>query len=179
MSKSRLNKEQCEQVVLNYFQKQQKYKSITGQFDNMKKKFYSIMEEYFQANDIDEFNLTVESEQDVETSITVKRIQNSSVIFNAEKLKKVLSKEISETVISTKAEINDLGGLISYLKECGVDPKIFKSFLTVHRNVDVGELENLEAIGKITAEQIKGCYTVKAKDPYFKVSSGKVKGGND
>ena len=31
----------------------------------------------------------------------------------------------------------------------------------------------LEELGKITTEQIKGCYTVKSQSPYFTVSAGK------
>jgi len=64
-------------------------------------------------------------------------------------------------------------GLITYLKECGIDPKVFKSFISVRKTVDTKELDRLEELGMITAEQIKGCYTVKNQNPYFTVNIGK------
>ena len=64
-------------------------------------------------------------------------------------------------------------GLITYLQECGVDPKIFKSFISVEESVDVKELERLEELGKISKEQLKGCYSVKCQKPYYQVRKGR------
>ena len=66
--------------------------------------------------------------------------------------------------------------MIAYLKECNVDPKIFKSFLIVSKTVDTKELDRLDELGKISTEQVKGCYTIKRQKPYFTVG---VKRGND
>ena len=69
--------------------------------------------------------------------------------------------------------------LVTYLKECGVDPKIFKSFIVTTKSVDTKELDRLEEIGKITTSQVQGCYTVKNQKPYFTVGLRKGKGDND
>ena len=106
----------------------------------------------------------------------VNRIQKSSVEFDPDKLAKALGKQLAKQVIIKKYEITDMDALIAYLKECDVDPKIFKSFLNVSQSVDIQELDRLEEIGKITAEQVKGCYTVKRQKPYFTVG---VKRGHD
>jgi hypothetical protein len=66
-----------------------------------------------------------------------------------------------------------MNGLITYLKDCGISPKVFKSFISVRKTVNTKELDRLEELGKITAEQIKGCYTVKSQSPYFTVNVGK------
>ena len=71
-----------------------------------------------------------------------------------------------------------MNGLVTYLKECGISPKVFKSFISVRKTVNTKELDKLEELGKITAEQIKGCYTVKSQNPYFTVNIGKGQ-GND
>ena len=68
-----------------------------------------------------------------------------------------------------------MNALTAYLKECDVDPKIFKSFISVSKSVDVQELDRLEEIGKITAEQVKGCYTIKKQNPYFTVGVKRVR----
>ena len=101
------------------------------------------------------------------------------MVFNADKLEKVLGKKISDNVIIKKYEIVDMFGLIAYLKECNVDPKIFKSFLSVTKSVDVKELERLDELGKISIEQLNGCYTVNKQKPYFTVGLKRWHGEND
>ena len=177
--KSKLSKSECRQSVQDYFQKAKRYKSITESFNQLKANFYSNMEDYFQANEIGEEGIEVESGGLVDEYLLVKRVQSSSVKFDAEKLEKKLPKEICGDVIIKKHEVTDMQGLISYLKECGVDPKVFKSFIATTKSVNVKELERLEEIGKVTSEQIKGCYTVKTNEPYFKVMEGKGQGGSD
>lgn len=171
--KSKLNSEECKQVITSYFQKQKKFNQIQSQFNEFKTKFYNDMEEYFESNDIGG-KLTIDCDSvDEVSSFTVTRVQNTKIEFNPEKLEKVLGKELSHLVIQKKYEVIDMHGLVSFLKGCGVNPKIFKSFIAVHKTVNMKELEKLEELGKITAEQIKGCYTVKNQNPYFKVSIGR------
>ena len=177
--KSKLSKNECRQSVQNYFQKAKCYKSITESFNQLKADFYSTMEDYFQTNEIGEEGIETENGSLVGKYLLVKRIQSSSVKFDAEKLEKKLPKDICGDVIIKKHEVTDMQGLIRYLKECGVDPKVFKSFIATTKSVDIKELERLEEIGKISSEQIKGCYTAKTNEPYFKVMEGKRQGGSD
>lgn len=170
---SKLNSEECKQSILNFFQKQKKFKQIQNRFGEIKADFYNDMEDYFKHNGIDG-KLTIECDEfnDAE-SFVVTRIQSSRVEFNPDKLEKVLGKELSRDVIQKHYEIFDINGLITYLKECGTDPQVFKSFISIRKTVDTKELDRLEELGKITAEQIKGCYTVKSQSPYFTVNVGK------
>lgn len=176
---SKLNDDECRQSVLDYFQKQKKYKLVTEKFNQIKNKFYSDMEEYFIANNVGDNGLEFKDNKLDNLTILVKCIQNSSVKFDASKLSKKLPRNIVSNVIDKRYEVTDIKGLINYLKESGCDPKIFKSFIVVTESVNVKELERLEEIGKITAEQIKGCYTVKSNEPYYKVSVGKGQGDSD
>lgn len=177
--RSKLSKDECRQSVQKYFQKAKKYKAITENFNQAKKVFYSEMEDYFQANDIGEEGLEFQDDELVSGLLQVKRVQSSSVKFNADKLEKKLPRELVQDIIERKYEVIDMQGLISYLKECGVDPKVFKSFIATTKSVNVKELERLEEIGQITTEHIKGCYAVKSNEPYYKVSAGKGQGGSD
>lgn len=170
---SKLNSEECKQSILNFFQKQKKFKQIQNRFGEIKADFYNDMEDYFKCNGVDG-KLTIECDELVDAkSFVVTRIQSSRVEFNPDKLEKVLGKELSRDVIQKHYEIVDMNGLITYLKDCGIDPKVFKSFISVRKTVDTKELDRLEELGKITAEQIKGCYTVKSQSPYFTVNVGK------
>ena len=175
--KSKLNADECGQLVLAFFQKQRKFKKIQSQFDELKARFYNDLEDYFECNCGDakskiDFSYVNCSEGD----LTVKRVQKSNVIFDPVKLEKALGKQLSENIILKRYEIVDMTGLIAYLKECGVDPRVFKSFVHVSKTVDTKELDRLEELGKITAKQVQGCYTIKSQKPYFTVN---VRKGHD
>jgi len=175
---SKLNSEECKQSILNFFQKKKRFEQIQNRFGEIKADFYNDMEDYFKCNSIDG-KLTIECDEPIGVkSFVVTRIQSSRVEFNPDKLEKVLGKELSRDVIQKHYEIIDMNGLITYLKDCGISPKVFKSFISIRKTVNTKELDKLEELGKITAEQIKGCYTVKSQSPYFTVNVGKGQ-GND
>lgn len=176
-NRASLNKEACIESVLEFFQKQRKFKQVQAHFNELKSKFYSDMEGYFKDNGLDG-KLFIDSEINTE-SLTVTRVQNTKVVFDADKLEKALGKNIAKYVVLKRYEITDMDGLIVYLKECGVDPHVFKSFIAVSKNVDTQELERLEELGKINAEQIQGCYSVTRQKPYFTVNVGKGRGDDD
>ena len=72
-------------------------------------------------------------------------------------------------VIDKSYTITDINRLIIYLKSCGVDPKVFKSFINVTKTVDEKKLDKLADLGLIRKEQLEGCYTLKRKKPRFTV----------
>lgn len=171
--KSKLNSEECKQSIINFFQKKKRFEQIQTRFGEIKADFYNDMEDYFKHNNIDG-KLTIESgELDGVDKFVVTRIQSSKVEFNPDKLERVLGKELSRDVIHKHYEIVDMVGLISYLQGYDINPKVFKSFISIRKSVNTKELDRLESLGKITAEQIKGCYTVKSQNPYFTVNIGK------
>lgn len=174
--KSRLNLSELQEKTANFFQKQKKYKQIQTKFGEIKADFYSDMEDYFKCNNVDG-KLTIDCGYAV-GSVVVTRVQSSKVEFNPDKLEKALGRELASSVIQKHYEITDMGSLVTYLKECGIDHKVFKSFISVRKTVNTKELDRLEELGMITAEQIKGCYVVKTQNPYFTVNIGKGQ-GND
>lgn len=163
---------QAELAAKLYFQAQREYKKAQEKFGEIKKDFYGIMSDYYEYNSIEGGKVFFDKGVD-SPPLVVTRVQNTRIKFDPEKLEKALGKTLSEDVIVKRYTINDMLGLVSYLKQCGVDPKVFKSFITVSKTVDDKALDQLESIGKITAEQIKGCYTVNKDRPYFTVSVGK------
>lgn len=166
-----------EKIAFNFFERQKQFKKSQAEFEEIKTEFYSEMTKLFEAENI-EGSISF-SDNFVDGNLEVKRIQKSSIIFDAERLEKKLGKEIAKNVIVKKYEVIDMFGFIAYLKECNVDPKVFKSFLSITKSVDVKELERLEEIGKIDAKQLEGCYTIKKQKPYFTVGFKKWHGEND
>lgn len=177
--KSKLNSEECKQAIETFYQKQKKYKQIQTRFGEIKADFYDSMEDYFKCNGVNSKLIFECDDYNAQSGkFTITRIQSSKVEFNPDKLEKALGKELSQNVIQKHYEITDIAGLITYFKECGVDPKVFKSFISVRKTVNTKELERLEELGMITSEQIKGCYTIKSQNPYFTVNFEKGQ-GND
>lgn len=171
--KPKLSTSEFEQSVLRFFESQQKFKRVQTHFNELKAKFNSEMKDFFECKGISRISV----KNFVDGTLVVNRVQKTSVEFDAQKLEKVLDKNIVNQVVVKRYEIIDMSGLIAYLKECNVDPKIFKTFLNISKTVDIQELDRLEELGKITAKQVEGCYTIKHQNPYFTV--GVKKGQND
>ena len=95
-------------------------------------------------------------------------IESNKIIWDIEKLKEKLNKNILSEILNKKYEIEDFNGLVEYLKSCGVDPKKFKEYLIVEEEVNEKALNQLSELGEITDEQIDGCYTLKRISEYVK-----------
>ena len=165
------------EVVQKFFEKQVKFKEEQAQFNKLKAQFNSDMEDFFKQEGIQKSITFSYDDEIAKRELIVSRVQKVNIEFDANKLEKVLDKKLGKQVIVKQYEIVDIDALIAYLKECNVDPKIFKSFLNISKSVNTQELDRLEEIGKITAKQVEGCYKIKCQNPYFTV--GVKRGHND
>lgn len=156
-------------AVHEYVEAQQTKKANDEIFEKAKNKFADAADIYFKLKGNDDS----ETFEELDGSVTVSKVQKVSVQWNIDKLMKAVGKQVSKSIILKRYEITDMLGLVTYLQECGVDPKIFKSFISVEESVDVKELERLEELGKISKEQLKGCYSVKCQKPYYQVRKGR------
>ena len=137
------------------------------EFDRQKDMFYDAMGEYFGNNMT---TAKFGSEDDKNGMLIVKKVETASIEWDAEKLEKRVDKSIAKKVIKKEYRVSDMQGLISYLKSCGVDPKIFKRHIIVDKTVDEKAVDRLGDTGQLTVKQISGCYTVKSKKPYFTIT---------
>lgn len=159
------------ETVRNFLIEQTVFKNMKINFEDVKGQFYNDMDEYFESQNLKGNDSAIfEYPMLKESALKVTRIQKANVEFKVDKLEKVLPKDIANKVILKKYEVTNMEGLITYLKGCNVDPKIFKGFLNVTKYVDTKEIDKMEELGKITVEQIKGCYSVKKSNPYYTVS---------
>lgn len=165
--KPNYTKEQFIPFVKEFYNEQKKFKEKQERFNTIKQLFYNDAEELFNYEGIDK--LVVDNEDLEGNELVVNRVQKTSVIFDIDALENNLSKEMSKDVIDKSYTITDINRLIIYLKSCGVDPKVFKSFINVTKTVDEKKLDKLADLGLIRKEQLEGCYTLKRKKPYFTV----------
>ena len=86
--KSKLNSNEFRQSALRYFQEQAKFKQIQTQFTELKNEFNNEATDYFECNDISG-SFVLDSPDTFEAgTLTVTRIQKSSVEFDPDKLEK-------------------------------------------------------------------------------------------
>ena len=161
-------------LVKEFYEQQKKLKDSQKAFNELKEEFSEKMESLFKS--FNNQKMTFDYDEFEGSGLVVNRIQKSNVEFDCDKLERALGKELSKNVIQKKYEVIDMNGLIRYLKECGVNPKVFKKFINVSKFVNEKELDRLEELGKISIGKINGCYSIKHQKPYFTV---KVKKGND
>ena len=108
------------------------------------------------------------------TKVIVTRVRTKKVFWFAEKLKEKLDKKTYNEIVDKTYTINDMEGLVKYLKSCGVDAKKFKKFIEVSEEVDETKLNNLYDRGEIKKKQIEDCYEVKLGEPYIRITEQKV-----
>lgn len=159
-----------QQSAWNYYHKKQKFEKVKKQYEEAKAQFEIEMSEVTDALGkksvkFDSDGLVSEGE-----CLTVRKVEGTSIEWYPEKLEKRIPKSVAKKVIKKKYWISNMKGLTEYLKSCGVDPKEFKKFLTIEREVDVKAVDQLGNVGELTAKQISGCYIVKCHKPYFTMS---------
>lgn len=118
-----------EKIAIEYAHKSERFKSIQKDFENKKAEFNREMNEYFDEHELPS-KIVIDSQFSDNGQYTITRVQKTSVQFSADKLEKVLGKNLSEHVIDKNYTVIDMFGLVAYLKEFGVDPKIFKTFIS-------------------------------------------------
>lgn len=165
--KPKYSKEQIIPFVKEYYGEQLRFKKEQERFNSIKQLFYCDMEELFDYEGISK--LVIDNDDLEGNELVVNKVQKTSVIFDIDALENNLSKEMCKDVIDKSYTITDIDRLIVYLKSCGVDPKVFKSFINVIKTVDEKKIDKLAGLGLINKEQLEGCYTLKRQKPYFTV----------
>ena len=102
--------------------------------------------------------------------LNVTRVRTKKVTWLLDKLKQKVGKDIYSEVVNKTYTVNDMQGLIRYLKTCGVDPKKFKRFIDVTEELDETKLDTYYETGALKTKDIGGCYTVKMGEPYIRIT---------
>lgn len=95
------------------------------------------------------------------------RVENKpdvSLNFDMDKMRKTLDKETFERVTNKKVFINDINALIAMLKQYGVPPKKFKTFIEVEHAVDEEKLDHLIDIEDISVAEAQEFTSLEIED---------------
>lgn len=104
------------------------------------------------------------------TKVRVTRVRQRKITWFLDKLKQKLGKDTYKDVVDKTYTINDIQGLIKYLKSCGVDPKKFKKFIDVDETLNEAKLNTYYETGALKKSDIEGCYDVKVGEPYIRLT---------
>lgn len=158
--------------IVEYLKLREAFDKVKNEYEPKIKVLDLSINNYMYANGMDFIKIKDKSpRQDAGRNvIKVRKIKPTKIVWDAEKLEKKLDYDVAKMVIEKKYVIDDIDGLISYLKSCGVKPNIFKSFIRVERTINSSEFDRLDKLGVITKEDIEGCYNIVKNKSYIKVS---------
>lgn len=106
--------------------------------------------------------------------IRVTKISPQRFIWDVHKLKEKLKKQVYDRIVTRKYVITDYVQLVRYLKSCGVDPTIFKSYIKTEDKIDMKTFEKEYSTGKIKLSDVEGCYKIEDGEPYLRVSEVEI-----
>ena len=174
MLSNKRENEQVKRQSIELYELECKFKQLKAKYEKKKEALtISIKNFMFTSTEgvADEFEFEVQAKDTSGKGVlTVKKITPTTIVWDAEKLEKQLGKERSQSIIEKRYAIEDYDGLVEYLKECGVSPKKFKSFLSIERTVNQQALKQADDLGEITDKDISGCYKTQVKSSYLKIS---------
>lgn len=155
------------QAIVLFVDKKQKYDKATKQFNEYKAEFEEIMEECFVYELAGRRkSLTVDVGG---KSIMITRVAKTTIEWFTDKLRQHVTKEVFSQCVKKRYEIADMKGLTRYLKSCGVDPKIFKQFISVEEIIDSDAIDRASERGLLKTRDIRGCYLVHCSKPYYQI----------
>lgn len=167
----KVNMKEISKSVKALYNLQQQKKEFDKYYNETRKKEQLAISNFMFSNlkdNVNTFDIGVGDK-----SIKVTKVRTKKILWDIEKLKQRIPKSITKQFINKTYTINDIYGLIEYLKKCGVDAKKFKKFIDVTETVDNDILNNLSELGVLKTKDVKGCYELQLGEPYIKITEMK------
>ena len=167
---------QIKDSVRKLYDAQQEKKQFDKYYDEVRKKEQLSISNFMFTNlPKDQNSFEIELDEGVgyytnHMKLNVTRIRTKRVTWLLDKLKQKLGKDIYKDVVDKTYTINDIQGLIKYLKSCGVDAKKFKKFIDVNETLNETKLNTYYETGALKKSDIEGCYDVKMGEPYIRLT---------
>lgn len=125
------------------------------------------------GNGVVEFDISSEGAYD--KIVRAVRVLNKKVEFDANRLESQLkmndvSKDIQAKIIRKTYTINNWSKFTKMLQRKGVKAKDVLPYITVEKEVDSAQIDELEELGYISYKDVKGCYVVKNLTSHIRYS---------
>ena len=135
---SNANEKKTIQEVYELYKLENKYKEMKKKYEDKKKILTTSIRNYMFSNGFNSFQY-----QKGNDLIDVKSITQKRISWDVEKLEKKLDKELLNEILEKQYVVNNMEGLIKYLKSCGVNPKQFKKYITIEKKVNQKKFNEL------------------------------------
>lgn len=171
MAKKKSVKQYVGDIVKYFYGVKTSRDAVERNFQDAKFDFNTCMDMYFDAaaNEDGKVEVDVEDIKNVK-KVIVTRVTPSTVEWDCEKLKQLLSSKERKLVIQKHYQVINWKGLFDLLKESGVDFKEFLKYVEVTETVRDKQLDKLVELGAIDEEEVKACSSVKLKGSYYKLT---------
>ena len=170
--KNDVNTRKAKEEIIRLFEMRGKFSVIKKTFEEESKALETSIKNFMYANgNVDNITLRYQEKYEVNgpTVLKVLKVSPVKIKWLPEKLEKALGKERCSELIEKTYIIEDMDGLIKYLKSCGVNPKKFKSFLKIDKKVNPDVLKQMDELGEISSDEVKGCYEATHVSSYLKI----------
>lgn len=164
-----MNDERVAKLISDYHNKKKQIDKLNSEFSKVKKQFYQQLEE------IDVDSVKVLNMDDLTEELFATRVQPTTITFDVDKVEKKIGKKRAEAIITKEYTINDFQGLVKYLQSCGVNPRVFKKYIDVDKQIDKDKLDNLSELGLLSLDDLSGAYSVKVNNPFYRITANKIK----
>lgn len=161
--------------VRKLYEAREQYKLAEKHYNDVRKKESIVISNYMFSKYPDKSSFDILMDEGTyfytnKRNLKVTRQRVTKVVWDIDKLKKTLPRNTYKTVVDRMYVINNFGGLVEYLKSCGVDPGIFKRYIEAKDTVNKDRLNQAYETGEITMKDVSGCYTVEYGEPFIKLT---------
>lgn len=127
-----------------------------------------------EENNLDNFEAITEKHDDgTYKTAKVTLVRGNTVTYNLEKLKQKFEKNELKRFVDTTYKINNVDEFKAMLEKYNVPNKEVKKYIEKEQVLREDKLKRLYEIGEVSVEQLAGCYDVKEKKPYIKLTMPK------
>lgn len=159
------------ETVVKLYESQARFKQIEDAYKEERKRLQQDILKYMDQHGLGSFIFL--AQQGVfateNRNLKIMGITPRKVHFDVEKMEEKFDKEVLNEVVVKHYHIIDMPGLVEYLKTCGVNPKKFKSFIEVEKEIDVRAVDRLGDVGVIKKEELADCCNVIEGESYVKI----------
>ncbi len=170
MISKKISEVNAQEAAYTLMEENEKFNVIKKAYEERREELQGIIREYLGDEKSFSFEANKGKYKKHPINLLVTNVIQKKITWDIPKLKKKLDKEIIDKIIDKTYTINDMEGLIKYLKKCGVDPKIFKRFIDVEEKVVDSQVDLLSDIGEIDQEDVAGCYSIKTNVGYIRLT---------
>lgn len=87
--------------------------------------------------------------------------ETTKIEYDVDAILEKVPEELTTQFVKRERKVVDWKGFVRFLKNSGVNPKELRRFMSITKSVDEDALKKLYEAGKLSIEDLSGCYEAK------------------